>query len=319
MDATVSTPVSRGDLSAGMGRANNVEFGLNTHNYLYNREPEFYVYLYNVSEYTYTFSRPPLIKLGTIAGRKSVFGSNYILAARLPQPMLVPKGNVDSNEIDIVPLDTRRFAMDIVNPDNLGFDQNAVIQSTSIGNNLSAKGVFWSLNGPENASDEYIKRNIKRLFGIEVQSRPTEKELADAQTRMENYYRYLINQAKTTELADPKSINEVVTPEHHAAAEYYGEEHSWHSKNKRTDFCPNCGDRIKGGAAFHKTEEGTLCIIDWVRAVKAGVRTRAEAYDATGDEQFAPKVAAAPAPEAKPSAGQTPPKHKPPQGGVQSE
>lgn len=286
MDATVSTPIARGDLSAGMGRANNIDFQFTTQNYLYNREPEFYVYLYNVSEHSYEFSRPPLIRKATLQGRKSGVNEKYVLAARLPQPLLVPKGNVDSNEIDVVPQDSRRFAMDIINPDNLGLDQDAVIQNpTSIGNNLGAKGVFWSLNGPgATANKEYLKRR----YNIEVAEEPTQKEVESAVRRMENYYRYLLNQAKTVEASSPKDLPDTITPEHHVAAEYYGEEYSWHGKRARTDFCPNCGERIKAGAAFHKTEEGTLCILNWEKAVKSGVRTRAQAFEATDDPKFAP-------------------------------
>lgn len=286
MDATMSNPVSRGDLSAGMSRANNVDFQFMTQNYLYNREPEFYVYIYNVSEKEYEFSRPPLIRKGVLVGRKQGAGERYILCARLPQPLLVPKGNVDSNEIDVVPQDSRRFAMDILNPDNLGLNQDAVIDKlTSIGNNLGAKGLFWSLNGPGATKH---KEYLKRTYNIDVQETPTEKELEGAIRRMEGYYRHLLNTAKTVEASSPKDLPETITPEYHAAADYFGEEYSWHGKRARTDFCPNCGERIKAGAAFHKTEEGTLCILNWEKAVKSGVRTRAQAFEATEDPKFAP-------------------------------
>jgi len=44
-------------------------------------------------------------------------------------------------------------------------------------------------------------------------------------------------------------------------------------------------------------EDGGICVRDWDRAVKAGARTRADAYDATGDEKFAPRVPKAAAPK----------------------
>jgi hypothetical protein len=67
--------------------------------------------------------------------------------------------------------------------------------------------------------------------------------------------------------------------------------------------CPNCGERIKAGVAFHKQEEGTLCILDWKRAVASGVRTRQQAYEATGEEQYATKIPTAPSkPQADTSA-----------------
>ena len=35
--------------------------------------------------------------------------------------------------------------------------------------------------------------------------------------------------------------------------------------------CPNCGDVVKAGIAFHKSSAGVLCIIDKKRADEAGV------------------------------------------------
>jgi hypothetical protein len=289
MEATMSTPNYRGDLSAGMNRANNVDFQLDTMNFLFNREPQYNVYLYNVSESSFEVSRPPLLRKLVIAGRPKDASKRYNLVTTLPQPLLVPKGNVDSNEIDIIPQDTRRFAMDIINPDNLGLDQDAVLDPKMVfsqGSNLGAKGVFWSLNGP--GSSKYGHKE-----------EPTDDEINRAISRMEKEYKRLLEAARSVEVSNPGSLSQFLGPEHHAAADYFGEEYTWHGKKTRTDFCPNCGDRIKAGAAFHKTDEGGLCIIDWQKAVKAGVRTREQAFDATGDETFAPRTPSAPvAPQA---------------------
>jgi hypothetical protein len=40
---------------------------------------------------------------------------------------------------------------------------------------------------------------------------------------------------------------------------------------------------------------GGLCVGDWDAAIKAGVRSRAQAYEATEDDKYAPKVPKAPA------------------------
>lgn len=288
--ATMSDPVSRPDLSAGMSRGNNIDFQFTTQNYLYNRDPEFYVYLYNVSEQTFEISRPPLIRNAKFVGRKPGSTDRYVLVGRLPQPLLIPKGNVDSNEIDVVPQDSRVFAMDIINPDNRTLDQDAFIDPkniTSQGNNHGAKGLFWSLNGPGAKPSRY-NPNPQEL--------PTEAEVIAAVKRMEAYYKYLLEQARACEVSKPADLQNLIGPEHHIAADYFGEEHSWHGKRARTDFCPNCGERIKTGAAFHKTEEGTLCILNWDKAVKSGVRTRQQAFEATGDEKYAPMVST-PAPD----------------------
>jgi hypothetical protein len=159
--------------------------------------------------------------------------------------------------------------MDIINSENLGFDQDAVLDpkfSYSKGHDLGKKGVFWSLN--------------------EV---PTAEEIKKAINRMEKEYTRLLDEALTVERSNPQMLREMLTPAHHAAAEYYGQEHSWHGKKSKPMDCPVCGDRVKAGIAYHIDSSNELCIIDWARTVKAGKRTRAQAFEATEDPQFAPK------------------------------
>jgi hypothetical protein len=283
MEATHGAPMLRADLSAAMTRANNVEFNFAANHYLLNRKPEYLVYLYNVSEQTFEVSRSPILRRLVINGRKK--GEKFTMVTSFPQPLLVPKGSPDSSEIDIAAQDTRRFVMDIVNPDNLGLDQDTVLDPkfvTSQGVDLGKKGVFWSLNNP-----------------------PTEAEVEKAIKRMEKYYTYLIEQANTVQVSAPATLKDVLTPEHHFACDYFGEEHSWHTaKRSRPIDCPNCGDRIKDTVAFHKTSDGGLCVLDWKRTVASGTRTRQQAFEATGDPQFAPSIPVAPVAVSKPSVQQ---------------
>lgn len=290
--ATVGT--SRKDLSEGMAigsaRAKGLDNQFTTQNYLLNRKPDFTVYLYNVSESKFEVSRPPVIVNFIIPGRSGLGlnpysledlmknGGNkerYILATSFPSPLVTPKPSTDSSEIGFDAIDTRRFAMDIVNPENIGIDQDAILDPKDIkskGNNLGAKGVFFSLNNP-----------------------PTEQEVNAAINRMEAGYRALLEEARATEISNPALLSATLSPEHHAAAEYFGESFSWHGKKVKTEACENCGDRVKAGSAFHKTDEGGMCIRDWKRAVKAGVRTKAQAFEATEDPQYAPAQPPAPA------------------------
>lgn len=270
-----------GDLSAAETRAHNRDTSLaifGSQNYAFGRKPEYWVYLYNISEQEHIVSRPPLIREMKIRGRKPQ--ETFALVAKFPQPLNMPKGNVDSGEVDIVVTDTRRFVTDIVNPDNITINQEAFIERSTSGgsNDLGAKGVFWSLNGPGAKENGY-------------EDQPTQIEIDQARKRMEKRYRYLLDRAKAVEVSNPKDLNDLLSPEHHAAAEYYGETYTWHNKQVRADYCPQCGDRMRAGAAFHKTEDGGYCILDWERAVKAGVRTRAQAFEATEDPKFAPKAA----------------------------
>ena len=281
---TATDPISRQDLSEGMTRAHSLESNFTTENYLLNRKPDFFVYIYNVSEMAFKVSRPPIFREMVIPGRSGQ-GMNYnaveemqknggnkelyILATKLPSPLVAPKANVDSSDVDYYAMDTRRFAMDIINPDNLGIDQDAVLDAKSItskGNNIGAKGVFFSLNNP-----------------------PTKAEITAAVTRMERGYMALLDEARTTEAAKPAELSSMLSPEHHAAADYYGEQFSWHGKKVKAVLCDVCGERTKENSAFHKMEDGGLCIKDWDRAIKAGVRSRAQAFEATEDPKYAPK------------------------------
>lgn len=266
MEATVSSPTSRPDLSTAMTRANNIDWNFSTADYMLSRPADFFVYLFNIAKQEYKISRLPLIKELTIPARKE--GEKYALVTKLPSPFKFPKGNIDSNDIDVVVIDGRRMAMDIINPDNLSMDQDAVITgSFSVGQNLGRLGVFWSLNAV-----------------------PTEKELADATRRLEAHYRSLLTDARAVETSNPQALPAILTPATHAAADYFHETFGWHKKEIHLESCPRCGQPARVGAPFHPLDGGGLCIGDWDAAIRAGVRSRAQAYEATEDERFAPKI-----------------------------
>lgn len=270
MEATCSRPESRPQLSEGMNRANNVDWNFSTADYMLNREPDYFVYLFNLAKQEYRISRLPLIKELIIPARRE--GEKYALVTKLPSPFKYPKGNVDSNELDIVVIDGRRFAMDIINPDNMSLDQDAVITQTfTIGNNLGKLGVFWSL-----------------------EAEPSKEEIARATSRMEKHYRTLLEQARAVETSDPKQLAEILSPAHHAAADYFHETFNWHKKEVHLESCPRCSAPAKVGAPFHAIDGGGLCVGDWDAAIRAGVRSRAQAFEATEDNKYAPRVPKSP-------------------------
>jgi hypothetical protein len=276
---------TRPDLTRAKNEAFNLGYEFNAFDYLLGRAPEYYVYLYNVSEEVYKVSRPPIAKEIILVGRPK--GKKFQVCGRFPQPMVLPRTSVDQSAMGFDTLDARRFAMDVINSENLTLNQDAVIDarnSFSVGHDLGKKGVFWSLNGPGNVG----KRGPN---GEELLAEPTEKEINRAYDRMEGYYKFLIDQADTVQASAPAKLGEILSPEHHAACEYFGEERQWHAKRSRPADCPNCGARIKEGMAYHIDASGDLCIIDWERTVKSGKRTRAQAFEATGDPKFAPKEA----------------------------
>ena len=275
MEATASAPQSRPDLSTAMTKANNVDWNFSTADYMLSRQPDFFVYMFNIAKQEYKVSRLPLIKEMVIPARKE--GEKYALITKLPSPFKFPKGNIDSNDIDIVVLDGRRMAMDIINPDNLSLDQDAVItNSFSVGQNLGRLGVFWTQNAV-----------------------PSEADLAAATRRLEAHYRSLLTDARAVETSAPARLPEVLTPAHHAAADYFHETFNWHKKEIHKENCPRCGMPANVGAAFHAIDGGGLCVGDWDSAIRAGVRSRAQAYEATEDERFAPRAVKASLPMEK--------------------
>ncbi len=123
----------------------------------------------------------------------------------------------------------------------------------SSGNNYNQQGLFWSKNDP-----------------------PTEQELKEAELRLEKFYRGLLEKATATETAAPNQLPDLINDHYRLAADYFGEEYSWHKKRivKKSETakeqCPNCGGEIKTGVAFHFDPESGICVIDWKRAYNAG-------------------------------------------------
>lgn len=276
-------------LSNAMTRSHNQDFNFNANEYLLSRAQDFWVYIFSISERSYDIYRPPVIKQMLLVGKAPK--ARYALCARFPHPMNVPDANVDSSEIGIKQMNTIRFCQDVCNPDNLGTDQNSIPSVvTSIGNNLNAKGVFWAVE----KDCTFAPEDTEKLRPI-----PSEKALEDAKKRMEAYYRTLVEKANTVHSAKPSDLPDLLTPEHLAAAEYlenaFGQQFAWHQRMTRLEDCDLCGEKTKAGVAFHRMEDGGICVRDWTRAVKAGARSRAQAYDATGDAQWAPRQSKAPA------------------------
>src|ERR1700723_863620 len=252
-EVNASNPSIRPDLSAGMARSKNTRPLLQNQ---FGREAEYHIYVYSVSDYEHKIEKPWFHGTKILKGKKS--GEDYTVVMSIPHPLMLPKEDFNSNTIDFVPTSGMAIVNDILNPDN----------DISGSNNLARRGVFYSMTNP-----------------------PKPEEVKAAVGKMETHFRGLLEKARVLELSNPKELNELLTAEYHQAAEYFGEENlSWHKKQTRPVACPNCGESIKAGIAFHRDASGDLCILDWGRALKAGKATREQAYAATNDKQFAPQV-----------------------------
>lgn len=235
------------------------------------RPPEYYIYLYTISKREFTVLRAPLIRSLIIPACLPT--ERFRLVTRLSQPFPQPDINPVNGDVIVHDRgkshDARYIAQDICNPDNLTLDQDAYIGMSDrfvsgYGTNLSAQGVFWSLSNP-----------------------PSEEEIKAAERRREIYYGKLWEQANMLSASDPKALAVALTQDHHMAAEYFGRETSWHQVLRPMADCPNCGEKIRPGIAFHKNQElGVICIIDPERAAKAGVKIPVAEPSAFEAEQF---------------------------------
>ena len=69
--------------------------------------------------------------------------------------------------------------------------------------------------------------------------------------------------------SNPRQLQEILILDHHMAAEMFGIDVEWHRVMTPKIECPQCGEKIKDGVAFHFTN-GTRCILDYERAYLAG-------------------------------------------------
>src|SRR6185369_4197630 len=100
------------------------------------------------------------------------------------------------------------------------------------------------------------------------------------EARRDKFYRYTIQQTDQFYAEDPKNVGPLMSAagfddkDVRIALDYYGEERPYHKKFIAMYACPNCAKQVPQGVAFHRDEDGDLCIIDWKRTVAAGKRKR---------------------------------------------
>jgi hypothetical protein len=189
------------------------------------------VYLYNISPMTYE-KEHPIFKFVVIP--KCSIGKPYKLAFSLPEVMVLTDYKIDVYETDYIYQDGKRVAMDIVNPDNFGLDQNVRTSYRylhSIGNDLGVRGVFWSMHNPPTEEElESVKQRYRKHCKSLL-------ELAAAKTLLfgETVQRY-VDKRYTREEAYKAAIMELnITPEHHAAADYLRIKTQWHPVLEKKD------------------------------------------------------------------------------------
>lgn len=232
------------------------------------KEAGYVIYVYNILDRGYTISQPPLFPGFIIPpcpkGQKFVF---TLLPAFVKEPYLKP----GTTEFYYKNVDGRKCATSLLNPSAFpGTNWNSQVQKwDSIdqqGNNLNAYGVWWSLTKP----DETAK---------------LDKEIAIFKKRAMATMDELIRRGEELSAAgDLKNI----TPLMHFAMDYQGKQAKWHMASEHMVSCPNCGEMIKEGLAYHRNEFGEKCIIDperYAKIIDAGSAAQTAAASESGKKK----------------------------------
>lgn len=190
-------------------------------------------------------------------------GERYATSCIVSDPIPQASPDQERGGTRIDEHDGWRAAIDLLNPNNLtsnpySGDNNPDFFANRSGQNLIAEGFWPSLH--------------------EV---PPEEEIKAAERRRDRHYQYLTREATRLAAVSTKDLNEFLQsyPDAHIAMDALGLEANWHARNEVRASCPNCGDAIKQGIAFHKSSATEmLCVIDPERAWKAGAINR-ERYE----------------------------------------
>lgn len=215
------------------------------------RPTEYTVYLHSIAKRDFNQHNGVFGNIHVPACPKD---KRYITFMRINHPVQTPEIDPNDTKRTLIRVENaKRLALSICNPDLMGNDlamQDTIIRpenQLSSGNcNLIKQGIFASMN--------------------EV---PTETELKTAEKRRIDYYRFLFEEANGLERSNPRELQNILTQDHHMAAEVFQVDVNWHRVVTPKIDCPNCGEKIKESAAFHMTN-GVLCVLDWEKAWLSG-------------------------------------------------
>ena len=222
------------------------------------RRSEYTVYLHTISRRSFEQSHPIYRNVVIPACPKD---KRYITFMRITHPVQIVTVDPDnvSGPLKWVFENAKRCALCVCNPSYVGADLSVQdkdiphqYQISSSESNLTQQGVFASLN--------------------EI---PTEDELKRAEQRRVAYYKAIFERMNGLFRSDPKKAQEELGIDHHLAAEMFAIDVDWHKITTPKIECPNCGEKIKEGIAFHYFN-GNRCVLDWEKAYLAGAVKKEE-------------------------------------------
>lgn len=216
------------------------------------RKPEYTVYLHTISRRSHMQPNGIYRNIAIPACPKEKRSHCFM---QVQHPVQIPHLNPDdtSGNAMLKLENAKRVALGICNPDYVGQDlsvQDKELNPESVLSsgecNLNRQGIFASMN-----------------------AEPTEEEIRKAELRREAYYKFRLQEADGLERSNPRQLQYILQQDHHLAAEHFGIEANWHRAPSAKVDCPNCGQKIPGGVAFHY-DNGRVCVLEWERAWLAG-------------------------------------------------
>lgn len=231
------------------------------------------IYIYNLIDWEWILHQPPQFATYRIPPCKP--GEKF---AHNIMPAFVNEvyNRTGTTELYYKKVDGRKYATSLLNPSAFPGTKwesqlNEWRTEDQFGNNLNAFGTFWSLTRP----DETAKLDV---------------EIKIFKERVRKTFTGLVKEAEKLAAANNQTA---ISPLMHFAMDYLGISSGWHTSLKHMVDCPNCGESVQEGIAYHKNAFGERCIIDEARYYKAVGVTRpqaqlAEEEDAEGQVEVPP-------------------------------
>ena len=216
------------------------ELRLKTQDNLQTKPP---IYIYNICTLSHVRNQPPEFPAFTVEPcPKGEKFSVKVFPGLVNEKFCKP----GTAEYYTQQVDGRKYATSLLNPDTFpGTDWQAQLAEGSTGNddmsgmNMNRFGVFWSELAPDSPKLDAQIKLFRGLVDRTMDALVKEGNRWNAEGRLAN-----------------------ISPMMHFAMEYFGLSSPWHMSHRHKTECPNCGDLVLEGIAYHRNASGDICIID---------------------------------------------------------
>jgi hypothetical protein len=185
-------------------------------------QPTYRVWVYNASRMEHVVDHPILRQVRIPANTTK---KRYSLYTSFPNLMKLPQQGSDIYTITTTFMNGEKFVKDLISPDNL------YNKSLSNGRDLSVKGVFYSLHNPPLVSEVLAAVTLmkKRYTDLLEQAAVLQEANTISTVRVKDYMvKYECSMETAIARLQVENVKEYITPEHHAAANYFKVTTPWH-------------------------------------------------------------------------------------------